>query len=136
MEFRRVMGEMQTAQQRLSAIEMARLEGVPESATARREYHRLTAEEEETKQLLASLQAQHEILLRQQADGGVTIFLSTHSLEIVQEIADRIGIMDHGRIVSYGTMETLRQQAEMDGSLEDVFLKLTKEFDQEAMPLR
>jgi ABC-2 type transport system ATP-binding protein len=75
-------------------------------------------------------------LLRQQADAGVTIFLSTHTLEIVQEIADRIGIVDRGRIVSYGTMETLRKQAALDGSLEDVFLKLTQEFDQEAMPLR
>jgi ABC-2 type transport system ATP-binding protein len=75
-------------------------------------------------------------LLRQQADLGMTIFLSTHSLEIVQEIADRISIVDHGRVISYGTMETLRQQADLDGSLEDVFLKLTKEFDREAMPLR
>src|SRR5262245_2681475 len=75
-------------------------------------------------------------LLRQQADAGVTIFLSTHSLEIVQEIADRISIVDHGRIISCGTMGTLRQQAKLDGSLEDVFLKLTQEFDREAIPLR
>src|SRR5713226_5470585 len=43
-------------------------------------------------------------LLRFEANRGVTIFLSTHSLEIVQEIADRIGIVDHGELVSCGTM--------------------------------
>jgi ABC-2 type transport system ATP-binding protein len=74
-------------------------------------------------------------LLRSEADRGITIFLSTHSLEIVQEIADRIGIVDHGELVSCGTIDTLRKQAALDGSLEEVFLKLTEEFDQEAMPL-
>jgi ABC-2 type transport system ATP-binding protein len=72
-------------------------------------------------------------LLREQSDRGVTIFLSTHSLEIVQEIADRIGIVDRGELVSCGSIDALRKQAEIDGSLEDVFLKLTKEFDVEAL---
>jgi ABC-2 type transport system ATP-binding protein len=74
-------------------------------------------------------------LLRADADRGVTIFLSTHSLEIVQEIADRIGIVDHGELVSCGTMEALRKQAALDGSLEEVFLKLTKEFEPETVPI-
>src|SRR5437764_10623379 len=38
-------------------------------------------------------------LLRQQARKGSTVFLSTHSLDIAQELADRIGIVDHGRLV-------------------------------------
>jgi ABC-2 type transport system ATP-binding protein len=74
-------------------------------------------------------------LLRAQADRGVTIFLSTHSLEIVQEIADRIGIVDHGKLVSCGTIDALRKQAALDGSLEEVFLRLTEEFDPEAIPV-
>jgi ABC-2 type transport system ATP-binding protein len=74
-------------------------------------------------------------LLRSEADRGVTIFLSTHSLEIVQEIADRIGIVNHGELVSCGTIDTLRKQATLDGTLEEVFLKLTEEFDEEAVPL-
>jgi ABC-2 type transport system ATP-binding protein len=74
-------------------------------------------------------------LLREQADRGVTIFLSTHSLEIVQEIADRIGIVNHGELISCGPIASLRKQAALDGSLEDVFLKLTKEFDAEPMPV-
>jgi ABC-2 type transport system ATP-binding protein len=75
-------------------------------------------------------------LLRKEADRGVTIFLSTHSLEIVEQIADRIGIVDHGRLVSCGTIDTLRKQAEVDGSLEEVFLKLTEEFESETVPVR
>jgi ABC-2 type transport system ATP-binding protein len=66
-------------------------------------------------------------LLRSQADKGMTVFLSTHSLDIAQQLADRIGIVDHGRLITCGTLETLRKQAALDGSLEDVFLKLTEE---------
>lgn len=64
-------------------------------------------------------------LLRRQARGGTTVFLSTHSLDIAQELADRIGIVEHGKLVSCGTLSALRQQAALDGSLEDVFLKIT-----------
>jgi ABC-2 type transport system ATP-binding protein len=66
-------------------------------------------------------------LLRREANRGTTVFLSTHSLDVAQELADRIGIVDHGRLRSCGTLATLRQQAALDGSLEDVFLKLTEE---------
>jgi len=66
-------------------------------------------------------------LLRKEANRGTTVFLSTHSLDIAQELADRIGIVDHGRLITCGTLATLRKQAALDGSLEDVFLKLTEE---------
>jgi ABC-2 type transport system ATP-binding protein len=65
-------------------------------------------------------------LLRRQADGGTTVFLSSHSLDVVQELADRIAIVDRGRLIGCGTLETLRKQAASDGSLEDVFLRLTE----------
>ncbi len=64
-------------------------------------------------------------LLRRQADQGTTVFLSSHSLDVVEELADRIAIVDHGRLIGCGTLEALRSQAAIDGSLEDVFLKLT-----------
>jgi ABC-2 type transport system ATP-binding protein len=70
-------------------------------------------------------------LLRQEAARGVTVFLSTHSLDVAQELADRIGIVDRGRLIGLGTLGTLRKQAALDGSLEDVFLKLTEEAAQE-----
>jgi ABC-2 type transport system ATP-binding protein len=66
-------------------------------------------------------------LLRKEANKGTTVFLSSHSLDVVQQLADRIGIVEHGRLISCGTMEALRKQAALDGSLEDVFLKLTEE---------
>jgi ABC-2 type transport system ATP-binding protein len=66
-------------------------------------------------------------LLREETKRGVTVFLSTHSLDIAQELADRIGVVAHGRLIGCGTLETLRGQAALDGTLEEVFLKLTEE---------
>src|SRR5919202_2582079 len=54
-------------------------------------------------------------LLRRQADAGTTVFLSSHSLDVVEELADRIAIMDHGRLIGCGTLESLRGQASVDG---------------------
>jgi ABC-2 type transport system ATP-binding protein len=66
-------------------------------------------------------------LLRKEADRGVTVFLSTHSLDIAQELADRIGVIGQGNLIGCGTLDALRKQAALDGSLEEVFLKLTEE---------
>jgi ABC-2 type transport system ATP-binding protein len=66
-------------------------------------------------------------LLRKETERGVTVFLSTHSLDIAEELAVRIGIVDHGKLIGCGTLATLRKQAALDGSLEEVFLKLTEE---------
>jgi ABC-2 type transport system ATP-binding protein len=65
-------------------------------------------------------------LLRKLAAAGTTIFLSTHTLDIAQELADRIGIIDRGQLLGLGTLGELRTQAAMDGSLEDLFLKITE----------
>src|SRR5262245_24859047 len=66
-------------------------------------------------------------LLRREADRGTTVFLSSHSLDVVQELADRMAIIDRGRLVACGTLESLRAQSAVDGSLEEVFLKMTEE---------
>ena len=71
-------------------------------------------------------------LLRRQARQGTTVFLSTHSLDVAQELADRIGIINHGRLIGCGTLEDLRKQADHVGTLEDVFLQLTEEEEAEA----
>ena len=75
-------------------------------------------------------------LLRREADKGTAVFLSTHSLDVVEQLADRIGIVERGRLIGLGTLETLRKQADIDGSLEEVFLRLTEESEQgqEAAP--
>jgi ABC-2 type transport system ATP-binding protein len=67
-------------------------------------------------------------LLRQQADEGVTVFMSTHTLSIAEEISDRIGMIRKGKIVFLGTMEELRAaQSQPGGNLEEIFLQLTAE---------
>lgn len=73
-------------------------------------------------------------ILIEQTRKGTTVFLSTHSLDIVQELATRIGIIHRGRLIGCGTLESLRKQAAHDGSLEDVFLKLTEEEEQTPTP--
>jgi len=57
---------------------------------------------------------------------GHTVFLSTHVLEIAEQLCHRVGIIDQGRVVATGTLDELRHQAQSEAySLEDVFLQLT-----------
>ncbi len=70
-------------------------------------------------------------LLRRLADGGMTVFLSTHTLDIAQELADRIGIIDRGKLLGCGTMKELQKLSSSDGNLEDLFLKITEEVVEE-----
>jgi len=61
--------------------------------------------------------------------GGGTVFMSTHTLDIAEAVADRIGIINHGRLIAFGTLGELRRQAEREHSLEEIFLQLTEEAD-------
>ncbi len=64
--------------------------------------------------------------IKARADAGVTVFMSTHLLNIAEELADRIGIIDRGRLVALGTMDELRA-GEQAGALEEIFLRLFEE---------
>jgi ABC-2 type transport system ATP-binding protein len=64
-------------------------------------------------------------MLRQMAERGSAIILSTHILEIAENMCDRIGIINQGKLVAVGTMDELRSLGEGEGSLEDIFLSLT-----------
>lgn len=66
-------------------------------------------------------------ILRDQANNGTTVFLSSHSLDVVEELADRIGIISRGKLIGLGKVQDLKNQASLNGSLEEVFLKLTEE---------
>jgi ABC-2 type transport system ATP-binding protein len=64
-------------------------------------------------------------ILRQMAERGAAVMLSTHILEIAEHMCDRIGIISGGKLVAIGTMEELRAHGNGEGSLEDIFLSLT-----------
>jgi ABC-2 type transport system ATP-binding protein len=64
-----------------------------------------------------------------QGKKGTTVLLSTHNLEVVQDYATQIAIIDHGAIVATGGLQSLRELADAgtDARLEEVFLKLTSD---------
>ncbi len=64
-------------------------------------------------------------ILRNMVREGRTVFMSTHTLEVAEAVADRIGIIHHGRLIAVGTLEELRHQASRSATLEDIFLSLT-----------
>ncbi len=79
-------------------------------------------------------------ILKELCRRGVTVFISTHILEIAEKMCDRVVIVDHGRVIAGGTMQELRTAASNTGvdsaggdsdgiarqhSLEDIFLSLT-----------
>ena len=64
---------------------------------------------------------------RGQVEKGTTIFMSTHSMEVAEEVCDEIAIIQTGRIIAQGAPEALRKKAGVDGNLEHIFLKLTEE---------
>jgi ABC-2 type transport system ATP-binding protein len=72
-------------------------------------------------------------LLRAQCRAGKTVFMSTHTLSLAEELCDRIGIIHHGRLVALGTIDQLREQARAPArKLEEVFLALTREEQEDA----
>jgi ABC-2 type transport system ATP-binding protein len=65
-------------------------------------------------------------LLRQRAAAGASVFMSTHTLAMAEEIADRIGVIHHGRLRFLGTKFQLQQELSLNQtSLENLFLELT-----------
>jgi ABC-2 type transport system ATP-binding protein len=65
-------------------------------------------------------------ILRQLADRGAAVMLSTHILEIAERMCDRIGIINKGQLIAVGTMDELRMLDKTgQTSLEDIFLDLT-----------
>jgi ABC-2 type transport system ATP-binding protein len=59
---------------------------------------------------------------------GMAVVLSTHTLEVVEQVCDRVAILDHGPLVAAGTLEELRRMHRTgEARLEDLFLRLTGE---------
>jgi ABC-2 type transport system ATP-binding protein len=66
-------------------------------------------------------------LFRSLAKEGTTIFMSTHTLSVAEDVCDRIGIIHRGSLIAIGTIQELKQRARVqEGDLEKVFLILTE----------
>lgn len=65
--------------------------------------------------------------LKARSKAGVTIFLSTHLLNVAHELADRVGIINEGKLLALGTVEEIADQFDSSGdlSLEELFLEIT-----------
>jgi len=70
-------------------------------------------------------------LFVERAQRGKTVFMSTHTLEVAEAIADRIGIINKGKLITVGTFEDLKAAAQRQHSLEEIFLRLTEDEDLE-----
>lgn len=65
-------------------------------------------------------------LLAARTREGMTVFMSTHTLAMAEEMADRVGIMVRGRLRFLGTVTELREQVALEAtSLEQLYLELT-----------
>jgi len=77
---------------------------------------------------MVGLDPRHSLIvkkvLRERANQGMTVFLSTHQLSIAEEMADRIGIINAGKLAALGTIDELRAMSHESGGLEQVFLSL------------
>ena len=66
-------------------------------------------------------------MLKERSQAGMTVLMSTHELSVAEEMADRIGIINGGKLIAVGTRDELRKQSGASGPLEAVFLALTAE---------
>ncbi len=72
--------------------------------------------------------------LKERARNGATVFLSTHQLSVAEELADRIGIINNGRLVALDTLDQIRKQLGAHSPLESIFLELTREDENVVQP--
>jgi ABC-2 type transport system ATP-binding protein len=69
-----------------------------------------------------------ELLVRFAGSGGRGVLLSTHTMEVAEDLCDRVGILDQALLRAEGTLAELRTRAARgDASLEEVFLRLTRQ---------
>ncbi|MDP2968701.1 MAG: ABC transporter ATP-binding protein [Deltaproteobacteria bacterium] len=66
-------------------------------------------------------------LFRDLSEKGTTLFMSTHTLSVAEDVCDRIGVIHKGKLIAIGTVEDLKDSARVEeGDLEKVFLILTE----------
>ena len=68
-------------------------------------------------------------VLRGWADRGSSVLYTSHLLDVVERVCDRMAILDRGRLVATGTLDELRSQTGQSGDLEQVFRAVTQAED-------
>jgi len=68
-------------------------------------------------------------VLRQWADRGGAVLYTSHLLDVVERVCDRMAILARGKLVALGSLDELRAQAGRDGTLEEVFALLAHTAD-------
>ncbi|MCF8239989.1 MAG: ABC transporter ATP-binding protein [Melioribacteraceae bacterium] len=68
--------------------------------------------------------------LKQKVSEGITVLMSTHSLNVVEEICNRVGIIMKGKLIFDNSIEELhRLKEEKNNNLEQLFIQLTSEYE-------
>ena len=71
---------------------------------------------------------QVKAVLRGLVAQGVTVIMTTHILEVAERMADRIGVIAHGRLLAEGALDELRASAgQEDQTLEEIFLQIVEQ---------
>ena len=71
-------------------------------------------------------------IFRERAEAGACVFLSTHTLSVAEEVADRIGVIHRGRLIALGSPDEIKEGHGEASELETVFLELTREGEGDA----
>jgi ABC-2 type transport system ATP-binding protein len=71
-------------------------------------------------------QSRHAVwdFIKEQKNNGKTIILTTHYMEEAEELCDRVGIIDHGKLIALGTPKALISKSKVK-NLEEVFIQIT-----------
>ena len=64
--------------------------------------------------------------LKAKAREGMTVLFSTHTLSVAEELSDRIGIIDRGRLIAVGSLSDLQRKYQSKENLEQMFMKLVE----------
>ena len=73
-------------------------------------------------------------VLLEKVKEGVTVIMTTHILEVAERMAERIGVINHGRLVAEGTLAELRARVGRETTLEEIFLDLVAQKEMDADP--
>lgn len=69
-------------------------------------------------------------ILKERSQAGVTVFISTHNLSVAEELSDRIAIINRGKLLGVGTVDSFRSISGEKENLEERFLRIVE--DEEA----